>query len=59
MIKLKILITIICLALCLVIVMFVKSLLSLSFIEMLTNCLGFCILLKILLRLMTEWYNNH
>lgn len=59
MIKLKILITIICLALCLVIVMFIKSLLSFSFIEMLANGLGFCILLKILLRLMTEWYNNH
>ena len=56
MIKLKIATTIICLALCLVFVMFVKALLAQSFVEVLANLLGLNALVELLLRLLTKYY---
>ena len=56
MIKLKIAITIICLALCLVVVMFVKALLAQSFVEVLANLLALNALVELLLRLLTKYY---
>lgn len=54
--KLKILIPITCLALCLVCVMFVKALLAQSFVEVLANLLAFNVLVELLLRLLTKYY---
>lgn len=56
--KLKIVIPITCLALCLVFVMFVKALLAQSFVEVLANLLALNALVELLLRLLTGYYDS-